>query len=315
MFITMTLLTTLAFQGPGPAAESATSSSSSSSSSPSSSSPSAAVTGMPTASPPVADATLGLAVLNLQTSGDVPADIAPALSGLMTAQLDKTGVFRVVSEDDVKQMVNFDQMKVALSCDDQASCLSEVGAALGVPYMLTGSLARLGSNLSLSLTLVAIDSAQVEKRTSAVYADVDALVAGLPTEVERVVATLLYRQGGNLSVQVSEEGATVAIDGAVVGTAPLPMQPVSSGPHRITVDAKASFNSPSTSWFVQRKSPPSTWCSDRPRRSSPTTALEAALFEGRPGAPAWAGLSAPLRGSLGSRGSLCGATVSAQERG
>jgi hypothetical protein len=86
---------------------------------------------------------IGLAVLNLQSSGDVPADLSVALSGLVAARLDRAGVFRIVSGDDVKRMVDFDQMKVALSCDDQASCLADIGSALGVPYMLTGTVLEL----------------------------------------------------------------------------------------------------------------------------------------------------------------------------
>jgi TolB-like protein len=181
------------------------------------------------------DDKLGIAVLNVQTSGDVPADIAPVLSGLISTKLDKSGVFRVVTEDDVKSMVSFDQMKTALSCDDQASCLSEIGQALGVPFMLTGTLAKLGDNLVLNLALVDIGAAKVQKRESATYADMNALTKGLDTQVERAVQALLYREKGRLLVTTTEEGATIEVDGVAIGTAPLSEQSIASGPHRITV--------------------------------------------------------------------------------
>jgi len=182
------------------------------------------------------DQRIGVAVLDLQTSGDVPTDLASALSGLVAARLDRAGVFRVVTEQDVKQLVSFDQMKTALSCDEQASCLAEVGSALGVPYMLTGTVAKLGSSFTLALTLVEIEKARVEKRTSAVFPEVDRLLAGLDAEVERVVASLLYREQGTLLVIATEEGGTVAVDGNAIGTTPLPALSVASGPHRITVN-------------------------------------------------------------------------------
>ncbi len=174
--------------------------------------------------------------MNLATSGDVQADLATALSGLVAARLDRAGVFRIVSEDDVKRMVSFDQMKTALTCDDQANCLAEIGEALGVPFMLTGTVAKLGSSYTLAFTLIELDKARVEKRTSAVFSDVDKLLAGLDTEVERAVQSLLYREQGSLVVRASEEGAEVAVDGNVIGTSPLPQQRFASGPHRITVN-------------------------------------------------------------------------------
>jgi|GEM_PF-1097084 len=179
---------------------------------------------------------IGIAVLNLQTSGEIPKDLSSALSGLVAARLDRAGVFRIVSEDDVKRMVDFDQMKTALTCDDQASCLADIGAALGVPFMLTGTVAKLGSSYTLALTLVEIDKARVEKRTSVVFSDVDTLLAGLDTEVERAVRSLLYKEQGSLLVLATEEGATVSVDGNALGTSPLPVTAVASGPHRVTVN-------------------------------------------------------------------------------
>ncbi len=181
------------------------------------------------------DEKLGIAVLNPQTSGDIAADIAPVLAGLMSTKLDRAGVFRVVTEDDVKQMVSFDQMKSALSCDEQASCLAEIGQALGVPYMLTGAIAKLGDSFVVNLALVDITAAKVQKRESATYADMNALTRGLDAQVERTVQALLYREKGKLLVLASEEGATVEIDGVAIGTTPLGEQRVASGPHRISV--------------------------------------------------------------------------------
>jgi hypothetical protein len=84
--------------------------------------------------------------------------------------------------------------------------------------------------------LVEIDKARVEKRTSAVFSDVDKLLAGLDAEVERAVQSLLYKEQGSLLVFVTEEGGTIAVDGNAIGTSPLPQTPMASGPHRITVN-------------------------------------------------------------------------------
>lgn len=181
------------------------------------------------------DAKLGIAVLNPTVSGGIAPDLPPVLAGILSTRLDQSGVFRVVSEDDVKRMVNFDQMKTALSCDDQASCLAEVGAALGVPWLLTSSVAQVGTTFIANLTLIDIENAKSVKRESATYTSLDALIAGLPQQVERTAATLLYREQGRLLVVANVEGAMVAVDGNVIGTTPLAERAIASGPHRITV--------------------------------------------------------------------------------
>jgi hypothetical protein len=178
---------------------------------------------------------IGIAVVNPIPSGDVAKDVPAVVAGLMAARLDQSGVFKVVSEDDVKRMIGFEEMRQALACDDQASCLSEVGDALGVPYLLSSTLAKLGQNLVMTVTLIHLEEARVLKREVATYKDIDALLAGLDVQVDRAVATLLYSEQGTLLVTSSEEGATVEVDGKAIGTTPLAEQSIPSGPHRVTV--------------------------------------------------------------------------------
>lgn len=200
----------------------------------------AALLALVLAQAPSADARIGIAVLNPQTSGDVGTEVGPVLAGIISTRLDKSGVFRVVAEDDIKRMVSFDQMKTALSCDEQASCLAEIGQALGVPYMLIGTLAKLGDTYVLNLALVDIAAAHVQRRESGRYDDMNALMKGLDAQVERSVQQLLYREQGSLAVVSNEVGAIVEVDGVAIGTTPLKAQSVAAGPHRITV-AKESF--------------------------------------------------------------------------
>jgi TolB-like protein len=179
---------------------------------------------------------IGVAVLNVQTSSDVAAELSRAVSGLVATRLERARVFRIVSEDDVKQMVSFDQMKTALSCDEQASCLAEVGAALGVPYMLTGTLSKLGSSFVLNLTLLEIEKARVVARESARFPSIDALLDGLDTEVDRTMAPVQFALRGQLQLTCNEEGATISVDGVALGTTPVVALEIPSGPRRITVE-------------------------------------------------------------------------------
>src|SRR5688572_12873627 len=119
-----------------------------------------------------------IAVLSLKTD-DASAQLGTTIVDLTSSRLDREGVFQVITEEDVKQMVNFDQMKTALSCDDQASCLAEIGQALGVGYIMTGSLAQVGTRHVLTFSLIDIQNAKALKRESTSYASVDELMSGL----------------------------------------------------------------------------------------------------------------------------------------
>ncbi len=253
------------------------------------------------------DAKLGIAVLNPTTSGDIPADLSPVLAGLISTRLDQPGVFRVVTEDDVKRIVSFDQMKTALSCDDQASCLSEVGAALGVPWLLTSHVAQLGATYIVNLTLIDIDNARSVKRESSTYPSLDALVAGLPAQVERTTASLLYRHKGKLLVIASEEGATVAVDGSAIGTTPLPEQEVASGPHRVTV-VKEGFIQHAVDVTVQPKEQALV---DARLRPSPEFL---AAYQSRTGGQRLAAIGSGVAGVVGVAAGAVGLTLFAVQR-
>src|SRR5690606_12225097 len=85
-----------------------------------------------------------IAVVEPAGSEQVGEDARRALGALVAARLGETGAFEVITQDDVRQMISFDKLKTALSCDDEASCLAEIGGALGVPWLVSGTLAEVG---------------------------------------------------------------------------------------------------------------------------------------------------------------------------
>jgi hypothetical protein len=186
------------------------------------------------------DRRIKVAVLSLKTDDADTEKLGKTVVALTSSHLDTQGVFQVITEDDVRQMVSFDQMKSALSCDAEASCLSEIGEALGVRYLVTGSLGLVGSTHVLTLVLIDSSAARPLKRETASYNSVDELLRGLPRQVERAVSDLLYQEKGRLVVSCSEEGAVVELDGKALGTTPFAEREVPSGPHRVTV-SKSDF--------------------------------------------------------------------------
>ena len=84
----------------------------------------------------------------------------------------------VIGSSDVAAMISAEQQKQALGCDED-SCLAELGGALGVPYLLTGSLGRVGSRYMLNIKLLAVEEAKVAGRITQMFTSEDALADGL----------------------------------------------------------------------------------------------------------------------------------------
>src|SRR5690606_14080666 len=52
----------------------------------------------------------------------------------------------------------------------------------------------------------------------------------------QLVRTLLAKRSGMLALSVSEEGATIKVDGTTIGVSPLPPQSVAGGAHTLEVE-------------------------------------------------------------------------------
>lgn len=178
---------------------------------------------------------ISIALLDVKPKGAVSPELPPSLTALASTHLQKKGVFQVVTQADVRRMLDFEGAKMALGCEAEASCLAEVGGALGVPYLLTGTLARLEDTYIIHVVLIDIDDAKTIGRETLSTSSVSELTRELPSLLERVVAPLLYAEAGVLSVTATEEGATVRIDDVAVGTTPLRGASVPAGLRKLTV--------------------------------------------------------------------------------
>ena len=184
---------------------------------------------------------LKIAVLDVQAKGQVDPDLPGILGLLMSSRLAQSGVFDVITQEDVRQMVGYEKMKSSLGCELDASCLAEIGAALGASYLLTSQVAKVGSTYILSLSLIDIDGAKGIGRDTIKTKSQDELITELERRVDRLVAPLQYDQSGQLAILCPEPGALVEVDGKALGTTPLPIQDLPAGPHRVVVTKDGFF--------------------------------------------------------------------------
>lgn len=180
---------------------------------------------------------LKVAVMELTMPADVRRELAATVNGTVAETLDRLGAFSAISSREVAQMLELEANRQLLGCDT-GTCLADIGGALGADYLVTGTLNVSGGTYTVQLQLTNIAQSRVDGRASREYAGNE---AGLMEEVRlatrALVRNVMVDRSGFLGLDVSEEGATVKIDDAVVGVSPLP-GPLSmaGGPHALTVE-------------------------------------------------------------------------------
>ncbi|MEW5850363.1 MAG: hypothetical protein AB2A00_16375 [Myxococcota bacterium] len=101
-----------------------------------------------------------VAVTPLSARQGVTPDLADLLTDNLIKHIRESNRFsRVVSAKEVQATLNFEMQKQLLQCTD-TSCMAEVAASLGVDFLITGTLGRVGSFWLLNISLVSVRTGQ-----------------------------------------------------------------------------------------------------------------------------------------------------------
>jgi len=181
-----------------------------------------------------------LAVMPLSGQRVSP-QIVAVLDGLVTGEIDAARRFLVISASDMNAMIGFEKLKSAVGCDDVV-CAAEIGGALGVDFLLAGSVSRLGDQIYVQLTLIDIrGSAVVRRGRGAVHDDenqylhavrlavTDVLGLAPPAEVPGPAhaGTTSAATGGGPPVSAGSGGAALSTAGSHgSSTEPVKTKPV-----------------------------------------------------------------------------------------
>ncbi len=104
-----------------------------------------------------------LAVMPLAAVRGVEGAVARMLTTTLTTRLARAGAYQVMSADEAEALLGLEKLKDALGCED-ATCAAEIGGALGSDLMLTGSVGKLGSKITVSLALFDVREVKVVAR-------------------------------------------------------------------------------------------------------------------------------------------------------
>ncbi|MBI5525493.1 MAG: hypothetical protein HY897_04100 [Deltaproteobacteria bacterium] len=107
---------------------------------------------------------LSVAVLQLEAQG-VEAKVTNIVTDTMLSQLNRLPNTRVIGQREIETMLKYEKLKMQVGCTD-LSCMVEIGGALGVDKLVTGSLGKLGESFVMNLKLIDIRNAGIEQTFS-----------------------------------------------------------------------------------------------------------------------------------------------------
>ena len=135
----------------------------------------ALATATSTTPPAPRDAVCKAAVLDLTPGEGVTLERARALTEIVTSEVSQhllDGTCSVLSRAEIKALVSFEVERQLSGCD-AASCLGEIGDALGVDHVVMGTISRIDARTLVSLRLVDMKAMRVERRVTDSFAGPD----------------------------------------------------------------------------------------------------------------------------------------------
>jgi hypothetical protein len=132
---------------------------------------------------------LKCAAMPLRTK-DMKAQMAFVMDELVLSELQQAG-FESIGPDDINALIGFEKTKQAIGCDDMA-CATELGNALGVNYLVAGSVALVEGSVVLTLKLLDTRNPRVLARSNKVA---EGGQKNMPRVIAEAVQDLVERSG------------------------------------------------------------------------------------------------------------------------
>jgi TolB-like protein len=133
-----------------------------------------------------------LVVLGLNAAGGVEPEVAASLTEAITREISGRGFFEVMSMAEIQTILGSERRRQVTGCKDTATdCLAELADASGARFVVSGSVAKLGTAYQLSLQTLDTTRAQVIGRATRIASDLATLLSLVPWTAAEATATPL----------------------------------------------------------------------------------------------------------------------------
>lgn len=179
-----------------------------------------------------------VAMLPLAAGAGVKPEVASALGETLAAELRRAGAVQLVTEAEIKAVLSLEAQQSLAGCAEDA-CLADVGAALGVDLLLTGSIARPGESWLVHVRLLDAKRvtvvAQSDRRVKA--PSVDAVLDELPGMAAELCKATVGAMGSKPTVATAAAEPAPAAPSA--SSPPPSAEPRVAGPSPVADEAFA----------------------------------------------------------------------------
>ncbi len=184
---------------------------------------------------------VSFAVFDIEGLG-IEEAVAKSLTQILAVEIKRIEGTRVISRDDIIQMLQLEAGKSLLDCQADNACLAEIGGALGVELLVLGSAGKLGERFVVSLRLIDVNNAEVKARLSETFSgQQEQLIPALRMAVRRLLS-IEDEDPGSLAMSANEPGAAVFVDEIPMGELPMPaIDALAAGKHRVRVSKDGFF--------------------------------------------------------------------------
>lgn len=182
-----------------------------------------------------------IAVLDFGTSGGLTDMEAVTLTNRLRSMLVKTHTFLVLERGKMDEILN-EQGFQQTGCTT-TECAVEVGRLLNVQKMVSGTIGKLGKTWTMDISLIDIESSQIEKSFFQDYkGEIDELLSvmeSVATQISSIAGTKrkVTVEVGKLKVTVVPAEAELLLDNIFVGNSPLILENVVPGKHILQIRA------------------------------------------------------------------------------
>ena len=128
----------------------------------------------------------------------VPANDVSILTAELRTQIGRSERYRLVTPEEMSAVDEELTRQLSGGCDE-ASCVAELGGALGAKFLISGQVGKLGSLYTLQLKLIDIETVAAKRTASAHAAKIESLLLKLP----EVASDLLGEQPSKRQVVVN----------------------------------------------------------------------------------------------------------------
>ncbi len=160
-----------------------------------------------------------LALANVGAGEGVSIKTAATVEELLLGALEDTHRFKVIGSSDISGLLSFEQKRQAVGCTED-SCMAELAGALGVEYVASANVGRLGDLRVLTFKIIDVKAARVVSRVRRTVAN--------DTELANAIDAVAKEAAGEIPAAKRAEAKAAKLEPATMATASAPPAAVAS---------------------------------------------------------------------------------------